>query len=185
MEQWYEKSPMLLEAEKEVMRQNYPDFKLDKLDDGRLFWYGQVKSTMFEDITYTLMVVYNSNHPSWVMGSSIRIYLIDPDDDSYLRNGTFRPEYTPFRLCSQPLMDTSGVLFEAVWIHHDSIIAENTLPTAVSDLRLYLAWLNIRECQKQYGHKYPDYSTLLKDFPLLNNVVSKLIYGNIRNNEDY
>lgn len=124
MEQWNEKSPMLLETEKEVMQQNYPDFKLDKLDDGRLCWYGQVKSPMFEEIIYTLVVIYNSNHPSCVMGSSIRIFLIDPDDDSYLRYGTFRPEYTPFGLCSQPLMDTSGVHFEGVWIQHDSILRQ-------------------------------------------------------------
>ena len=40
--QWYERDPELLQMEKMAMQMAFPNFKLDKLDDGRLYWVGDL-----------------------------------------------------------------------------------------------------------------------------------------------
>ena len=46
--QWYETNRMLFEAEKQAMKKTFPDFTLDKLDDGRLFWFGTLAPGIYE-----------------------------------------------------------------------------------------------------------------------------------------
>lgn len=84
MKQWYEENSELLEAEKVSMNKFFPKFKLDKLDDGRLFWFGELCPGIYETKfgvkkTYTVIAVYNNNFPSHAMGASVRIYPVDPD----------------------------------------------------------------------------------------------------------
>lgn len=94
--QWYESNPSLLEGEKMAMRKFFPNFTLDKLDDGRLFWMGELSPGIYETKfrikkTYTVMAVYNNNHPEQIMGSSVRIYPVLPDVDDLIRECGFRP----------------------------------------------------------------------------------------------
>ena len=94
--QWYENDPALLEAEKAAMHKCFPGFTLDKLDDGRLFWIGELTPGIYETKfherkTYTVMAVYNNNHPQQVMGSSVRIYPVLPDVDDLINLCGFRP----------------------------------------------------------------------------------------------
>lgn len=44
MKRWYEINPELLDIEKVAMSKAFPYFTLDKLDDGRLCWIGQIES---------------------------------------------------------------------------------------------------------------------------------------------
>ena len=94
--QWYENDPALLEAEKAAMHKCFPGFTLDKLDDGRLYWIGELTPGIYETKfherkTYTVMAVYNNNHPQQVMGSSVRIYPVLPDVDDLINMCGFRP----------------------------------------------------------------------------------------------
>lgn len=45
---WYESNPILLEAEKAAMVKCFPNFKLGKLDDGRLYWEGELAPGVYE-----------------------------------------------------------------------------------------------------------------------------------------
>ena len=45
---WYESNPILLEAEKAAMVKCFPNFKLGKLDDGRLYWEGELTPGVYE-----------------------------------------------------------------------------------------------------------------------------------------
>lgn len=94
--QWYERDPELLEMEKIAMARAFPHFKLDKLDDGRLYWIGELTPGIYETkfnerLTYTVMAVYNNNHPQQVMGSSVRVYPVLPDVDDLIKKCGFRP----------------------------------------------------------------------------------------------
>jgi len=94
--QWYENDPALLEAEKAAMHKCFPGFTLDMLDDGRLYWMGELSPGIYETkfhkkMTYTVMAVYNNNHPQQVMGSSVRIYPVFPDVDELIDMCGFRP----------------------------------------------------------------------------------------------
>lgn len=89
--QWYESNPQLLEAEKMAMNRAFPDFTLDKLSDGRLCWIGEIGTGIMGDNKWTVMAVYNNNHPAQVMGSSVRVYLVEPDVDELIEGLGVRP----------------------------------------------------------------------------------------------
>jgi len=101
--QWYEKDPGLLMAEKAAMNRAFPGFTLDKLDDGRLAWVGSLNIGILGDNVWHVMAVYNNNHPQQVMGSSVRVYLIQPDIDELIAGLGWRPLHL--------LMDSNNQLY--------------------------------------------------------------------------
>lgn len=101
--QWYEKDPGLLMAEKAAMNNAFPGFTLDKLDDGRLAWVGSLNIGILGDNEWHIMAVYNNNHPQQVMGSSVRVYLIQPDIDELIKDLGWRPLHL--------LMDSNNQLY--------------------------------------------------------------------------
>ncbi len=101
--QWYEKNPALLMAEKAAMNRAFPHFTLDKLDDGRLAWVGSLNIGILGDNEWHIMAVYNNNHPEQVMGSSVRVYLIQPDIDELIKDLGWRPLHL--------LMDSNNQLY--------------------------------------------------------------------------
>ena len=101
--QWYEKDPGLLMAEKAAMNHAFPGFTLDKLDDGRLAWVGSLNVGILGDNEWHIMAVYNNNHPQQVMGSSVRVYLIEPDIDELIKDLGWRPLHL--------LMDSNNQLY--------------------------------------------------------------------------
>lgn len=96
VEQWYEKDPTLLEMEKIVMKRAFPNFELEKLDDGRLAWVGKLnigvyESKFHEPMEYHVMALYQYNHPNQQMGSSVRVYPVFPDVNELIVKCGFRP----------------------------------------------------------------------------------------------
>ncbi|GET34482.1 hypothetical protein PbJCM13498_33450 [Prolixibacter bellariivorans] len=79
--QWYDNDPDLLQEEKLAMARFFPKFKMEKLEDGRLFWHGAVKTKVLNpDNEWYLQVIYQNNHPdNSTYGGSIRVYSVDPD----------------------------------------------------------------------------------------------------------
>ena len=78
-------------AEKAAMNHAFPGFALDKLDDGRLAWVGSLNIGILGDNEWHIMAVYNNNHPEQVMGSSVRVYLIQPDIDELIKDLGWKP----------------------------------------------------------------------------------------------
>ena len=91
VQQWYERDPSLLAAEKAAMHKAFPYFQLDRLDDGRLCWIGELGLGIMGDNKWTVMAVYNNNHPQQVMGSSVRVYLVEPDIEELIEGLGVRP----------------------------------------------------------------------------------------------
>ena len=94
--QWYEANPTLLTMEKIAMGRNFPQFTLDKLDDGRLCWVGVLEPGIYESKfgekrQYHVMAVYDNNHPNQKMGSSVKVYPLMPDVDELIESCGFRP----------------------------------------------------------------------------------------------
>lgn len=88
--QWYETNPTLLQAEKDAMAECFPGFELGKLDDGRLYWMGELVPGIYEakfgrKKSYYVMAVYQNNHPQQVMGSSVHVYPVNPDEVDLIR----------------------------------------------------------------------------------------------------
>ncbi|GAP73151.1 hypothetical protein SAMD00024442_63_5 [Candidatus Symbiothrix dinenymphae] len=92
LDQWYEKDPGLLAAEKAAMARAFPHFQLEKLADNRLAWVGELNIGIIGTTSsWHIMAVYNNNHPQQVMGSSVRIYLVDPDIQEVINGLGWRP----------------------------------------------------------------------------------------------
>lgn len=136
-EQWYEKDPELLEMEKLAMNQFFPGFSLDKLDDGRLYWIGTLSPGIYETkfhekLSYTVMAVYNNNHPQQIMGSSVRVYPVLPDVDDLIERCGFRPYHL--------LRDSNNNLYLCT-NEADNVQVGSTTTSAASVLAWAVRWL--------------------------------------------
>ncbi|HVG16585.1 MAG TPA: hypothetical protein VM935_16545 [Chitinophagaceae bacterium] len=80
---WYDKDPQLLEEEVAAMKHFFQDnFTLDKLEDGRLFWFGTLNTGLLGSNAWHVQLVYDNNHPSnSSYGGSVKVYLVSPDID--------------------------------------------------------------------------------------------------------
>ena len=139
--QWYENDPALLEAEKAAMHRCFPGFTLDKLEDGRLYWIGELSPGIYETkfrrkMTYTVMAVYNNNHPQQVMGSSVRIYPVLPDVDDLIKMCGFRPYHL--------LRDSRDNLYLCT-NEANNVATGSTITSAASVLAWAVKWLSCFE----------------------------------------
>ena len=134
---WYESNPILLEAEKAAMLKCFPNFKLGKLDDGRLYWTGELAPGVYETKfgrkkSYYVMAVYQNNHPNQQMGSSVYVYLVAPDVKDIIQECGFRPSHL--------LQDSVGEVYlcttEAGFVQ-----TGNTVTTAATVLAWAVKWL--------------------------------------------
>lgn len=76
---WYERDRELFEAEVEAMKL-FPNFQLEKLDDDRLCWIGNLNPNGKSGGTWTIQAVYDHNHPhNNTYGGSVKVYSIRPD----------------------------------------------------------------------------------------------------------
>lgn len=135
--QWYDNNPTLLAMEKIAMERNFPQFKLDKLDDGRLCWIGVIDPGIYESKfgvkrQYYLMAVYDNNHPHQQMGSSVRVYPLMPDVNELIEMAGFRPYHL--------LQDSVGNFYLCTNEAGDQKVGSTTT-TAASVLGWATKWL--------------------------------------------
>jgi hypothetical protein len=77
---WYENDPELFEDEKAAMSRFFPQFKLEELEDGRLYWYGALETNLRQGGIWYLQAIYDNNHPNnSTYGGSVKVYSISPD----------------------------------------------------------------------------------------------------------
>ncbi len=136
-QQWYERNPTLLRAEQTAMEKFFPSFKLYKLDDGRLYWTGVLSPGVYETKfgtprTYTVMAVYQNNHPVQKMGSSVYVYLIQPDIDDIIKEYGKCPHHL--------LRDSIGEVYLCT-ANSEDIKTGSTITTAASVLAWAVKWL--------------------------------------------
>ena len=141
--QWYERDPELLEMERAAMARAFNGFELTKLDDGRLCWIGDVTPGVYETKygiqnrkTYTLMAVYQNNHPNQQMGSSVFVYPLLPDVQDLIDFCGFRPSHL--------LVDSAGQNYLCTAESTDVKVGK-TVTTAASVLAWAIKWLTAYE----------------------------------------
>ena len=78
---WYERDPQLFQGELEAMNHFFPQFRPDRLPDGRMSWLGSLTSGLpGSDRIWHLQLVYDHDHPhSDDHGGSISVFSIEPD----------------------------------------------------------------------------------------------------------
>jgi hypothetical protein len=77
---WYERHPELLAAERLAMQKYFPGFQMEKLDDGRLCWVGNLNPSGAAGGVWTVQAVYDHDHPNNDhFGGSVKVYSIRPE----------------------------------------------------------------------------------------------------------
>jgi len=125
---WYEDNEALLDAEMEAMDKHYPQFKLSKNDDGRLYWVGELNNITGENSKWHLQVIYDNDHPNNnSYGGSVKIYPIKPVlEDMQKQIGESIPHI---------LSDSEGYLYICTARKEDVRVGSTTTTAAAS-----LAW---------------------------------------------
>ena len=134
--QWYEREPQLLEAEKEAMHKLFPDFILDKLSDGRLFWSGSLNIGVLGDNEWHIMAVYNNNHPQQVMAGSVKVYVVEPDMKELMEE----LEWCRSHLCR----DSYGNIYLSLFFSTDMGSGTN-VTSAAAHIAMAVKWLTAFE----------------------------------------
>jgi len=78
---WYERDAELFAAELEAMNHFFPQFRPDRLPDGRMSWLGSLASGIHgSQRLWHLQLVYDHDHPHGDdYGGSISVFPIEPD----------------------------------------------------------------------------------------------------------
>ena len=91
--QWYETDKALLEGETKVMSFHFPNFQLVQLPDKRLAWQGVIAPNLATGRKWEILAVYNHNHPAQDIGSSVKVFLVNPTLDEVCQRLGFTPHH--------------------------------------------------------------------------------------------
>lgn len=129
---WYERDPDLLEAEEEAMRSLYPEFQLEKLEDGKFCWIGQLNPRGADGGLWTLQAVYQHHHPDGDQGGSVRVYSIEPDlDELYEELGNL----------PHVLRDDAGHFYMSILRREDVDLREGSIFSAAKYIGRAVGWI--------------------------------------------
>jgi hypothetical protein len=149
---WYERDRQLYQDELAAMNKFFPHFSLDKCDDGRLCWIGALNPRGKDGGVWTVMAVYDNNHPHHnTYGGSVKIYSIKPDLNELLRETERLPHI---------LRDEKGHLYmctarmEDVNIGKDVTSAARSLGYATKWIWIVEGWLHGEQGEEVFAHTY-------------------------------
>jgi hypothetical protein len=153
---WYERSPELLAAERLAMRKYFPSFQMEKLDDGRLCWVGDLNPSGAAGGVWTLQAIYDNDHPhNKRFGGSIRVYSIKPDLDELYKEVHGLPhvlpdEYDHYYMCTARMEDV-----DEGGENGDVTSASKSISWAVKWILMVEAWMNDDISREEaFGHTF-------------------------------
>lgn len=151
--QWYEKNPDLLTAEKAAMY----DFQGKKarfciLKDGRACWMVHCHPSIAGRDkrycrAYDIALIYDNDHPQARYGSSVKAYLLNPTIDQ-LQDIVNRTSGVSPKNIPHLLRDGNGELYLCSADTRDvstSLDSKGGITSAATSLRFALRWINIFE----------------------------------------
>jgi len=151
---WYERDPELFEVERDTMREHFPQFQLDTLDDGRLYWVGTLNPRGDDGGVWTIMAVYDNNHPhNDSYGGSVRIYSIKPALEELLQEAgnlphIIREDDGNLRICTARKEDVdAGINY--------TTSAAKSIGWAVKWIWMVEGWLNGELGDEVFNHNSP------------------------------
>ena len=78
--QWYQTNPQLQRLEIKAMADIHPDAKMDYLPNGKMCWTVRLRPVVCgKRKDWTLLAVYDSDHPQQRWGGSVKFYPVQPN----------------------------------------------------------------------------------------------------------
>ena len=154
--QWYNRPEMqqLVNAEKEAMKPFLGKMEWGKncgvLSDGRMYWKvrQRIKMDDLYDTTYTIMLVYEPDHPRAQHGTSVHAYLMAPNNLDYLQKRVNLSNRTP-KTINHVLTDREGNKYLCTATPQDygtSLSGAKGMLSAKQSLLYAIKWLHHFEC---------------------------------------
>lgn len=145
--EWYLSNPWLQKTEIEAMNKLYPDAKRGYLPDDRMYWTIILRPVIFgEEKEWTLLAVYDSDHPHKKWGGSVKIYPVRPNFNEMqemVNNASVNPKKISHLLIDN---DRNIYLASCVLCNRKEYNNENESATlAVTQIQYALRWITIFE----------------------------------------
>ena len=179
MKQWYEINPELLEMEKIAMAKTFPHFTLDKLDDGRLYWIGEISPIVtIPNVPirkYTIMVLYPKEYPQSITSDchTLIIILLQPEIDEISGAHTLNPFQSGIGFGAKECQ-YGEVKHIVTWFENETNMIGRS-KTAAYFVRNFSLWLTFKDIEFINGHG--TYKSFFKDNPMILNKINALFRG--------
>ena len=146
--QWYETNPDLQVAEIAAMKDIKPDAEWGYLPNGQMYWDIHLRPVGVDGHArdWTLLAVYDSDHPQQRWGGSVKFYPVSPNYDEMMSLVRAHDRYPP--RIPHLITARSGQLYMCTQ-HQDRIQAGRhvgeLVSTAATGLRYAMRWIGIYE----------------------------------------
>ena len=145
--EWYRTNPQLQRLEIKAMAEIHPDAKMGYLPNGKMYWQIRIHPVVCgRRKDWTLLAVYDSDHPQQRWGGSVKFYPVKPNYDEMMRlvnNSRVTPKSIPHLLrddTNQIYMCTQD--WRNIHASHDK---GGKVTTAAACLRFAMRWITVFE----------------------------------------
>ena len=84
--EWYQTNPQLQKLEIKAMADIHPDAKMGYLPNGKMYWQVRIRPVVCgQRKDWTLLAVYDSDHPQQRWGGSVKFYPVKPNYDEMMK----------------------------------------------------------------------------------------------------
>ncbi len=155
--EWYKKNPALQAAEIKAMADIHPDAKMGYLPNGKMYWTVRLRPVVCGSRKdWTLLAVYDSDHPQQRWGGSVKFYPVKPNYQEMMQMVN-RSSVTP-KSIPHLLKDSDNQIYMCTQ-HQNNIHAGEhkgeLVTTAAACLRFAMRWITVFELglidQKTWG----------------------------------
>ncbi len=145
--EWYRTNPELQKLEIKAMADIHPDAKMGYLPNGRMYWQIRIHPVVCgKRKDWTLLAVYDSDHPQQRWGGSVKFYPVKPNYDEMMQMVN-RSRVTP-KTIPHLLRDESNQIYMCTQDRnniHASHEKGGKVTTAAACLRFAMRWVTVFE----------------------------------------
>lgn len=145
--EWYREKPELAETEIAAMGAIHPDAKIRFLPDGQMAWEIRIRPVVCgQRKDWTLLAIYDSDHPAQRWGGSVKFYPIKPNYEE-MQQMVNRSHVTP-KIIPHTLRDDYGQIYLCTQDRkniHASGAPYGKVTSAAACLRFAMRWISVFE----------------------------------------
>ena len=145
--EWYQTNPALQRAEIKAMADFHPDAKMGYLPNGKMYWTMRIHPVVCgQRKDWTLLAVYDSDHPQQRWGGSVKFYPVKPNYQEMQRM-VAKSSVTP-KTIPHLLTDSDGQIYMCTQ-DRNNIYADTQqggkVTSAAACLRFAMRWITVFE----------------------------------------
>ena len=145
--EWYRTNPQLQRLEIQAMADIHPDAKMGYLPNGKMYWQIRIRPVVCgKRKDWTLLAVYDSDHPQQRWGGSVKFYPVKPNY-AEMMDLVNRSRVTP-KCIPHLLRDESNQIYMCTQARsniHAGREAGEKVTTAAACLRFAMRWITVFE----------------------------------------